>query len=271
MVAAAAAGGAVTAYTKGGFERVQARAFLKADPTQPSSERETSIQPFFPTRGPHPPPSHSMGYHRLDGGGVASLGPLVPSPRWLIQPSWQPESGPPGGSEDRPWPGPSAAPKPCPRGTSTSARYATRAAGLCAIIYSPPCCPCRHIDIPPVSRRTPVRCPARMLITFVVASARDRRMHSVALALALRPLCAQGFAARGYYTLAVAERSFGSASAAGAVAMPRDDLEAGLTLLGVLLFRNEPKPDAAAAIHAPRRASGPMVSGQLYSPHSKIS
>jgi cation-transporting ATPase 13A3/4/5 len=59
---------------------------------------------------------------------------------------------------------------------------------------------------------------------------------------------AQGLAANGCYTLGVAHRCLGSIDAAAARAMPRDEVERGNACLALLTFRNNLKPDTAAAI-----------------------
>eukprot|EP00667_Euglena_gracilis_P000313 EG_transcript_313 len=67
----------------------------------------------------------------------------------------------------------------------------------------------------------------------------------------------QVYAAQGFYTLAVGCRTLHSAEEAAM--MSRDELEGDLALLGLLLFRNEPKPDAAEAVAELKRGATRVV------------
>ena len=58
----------------------------------------------------------------------------------------------------------------------------------------------------------------------------------------------QGFAARGFYTLAIARKALADREVGSNIT--RDEIETELEMLGLILFRNEPKPDAEEAIKA---------------------
>lgn len=62
----------------------------------------------------------------------------------------------------------------------------------------------------------------------------------------------EAYAAESYYVLGIGSRHL--APDADVADMSRDDLEAGLTMAGLLLFRNEMKPDSPDAIEELRTA-----------------